>query len=288
MGANPTDVLNVARREIGYSRWSDPQTGSKYGRWYAEQVGAPYYAASGVPFCAMGVSWTFAHADAMSAMVDILPSAYCPEMVSRARSAGMAVSKASAQPGDVLMFDWEANGESDHTGFCEINYPGSSYMQTVEYNTNNGQVARRARAYSTICQVIRPRWGGTISKPSEPVTPPDQIEVDGLWGSDTNKKLQAALGTFVDGIIDSQPTTNYSILADCCRIGWEWVSPSVAEGSPCIVALQRKIGADPDGFCGPNTVSALQTAMGTYVDGRLDEGSPCVAEMQRRLNAGTF
>lgn len=128
----------------------------------------------------------------------------------------------------------------------------------------------------------------TPSTPSTPSASDGKIDVDGYWGSDTNRALQTALGTPVDGVISSQPTSNYSILKDSCRIGWEWVAPAYAEGSTCIKALQNKVGSEPDGYCGPNTISALQRYLGTVVDGYLDGPSTVVKEMQRRLNDGTF
>ena len=33
--ATASEVLRIAAGEIGYSRWTDPQPGTKYGRWYA-------------------------------------------------------------------------------------------------------------------------------------------------------------------------------------------------------------------------------------------------------------
>ena len=34
--ATASEVLRIAAGEIGYSRWTDPQPGTKYGRWYAQ------------------------------------------------------------------------------------------------------------------------------------------------------------------------------------------------------------------------------------------------------------
>ena len=56
MSMTAQNVLGWAAGEIGYTRWDDPEEGSKYGRWYAQKHGA-YYGTSGVPFCAMGASW---------------------------------------------------------------------------------------------------------------------------------------------------------------------------------------------------------------------------------------
>lgn len=38
--ATANDVLRIAAGELGYSRWTDPQPGTKYGRWYAQAHGS--------------------------------------------------------------------------------------------------------------------------------------------------------------------------------------------------------------------------------------------------------
>ena len=37
--ASANKVLSIAAGEVGYSRWDDPQAGTKYGRAFAEKVG---------------------------------------------------------------------------------------------------------------------------------------------------------------------------------------------------------------------------------------------------------
>lgn len=44
-------------------------------------------------------------------------------------------------PGDIIFFDWEQDGESDHVGIVE--YVEGDYVHTVEGNTSNS-VARRS------------------------------------------------------------------------------------------------------------------------------------------------
>ena len=60
MANSAADVIRIAAAEVGYSRWSDPEQGTKYGRWYAEKTGSGYYGTNGVPYCAMFVSWVMA------------------------------------------------------------------------------------------------------------------------------------------------------------------------------------------------------------------------------------
>ena len=124
--ATASEVLRIAAGEIGYSRWTDPQPGTKYGRWYAQSHGS-YYGASGVPFCAMFVSWVMSRA---GQAFPGLPAAYVPYVLSAGRS--RAVSTRSAKPGDIVIFNWDG-GVVDHIGFVEANH--GSYIQTIEGNT---------------------------------------------------------------------------------------------------------------------------------------------------------
>lgn len=151
--ATVEEVLNVARSQLGYSRWDDPNPGTIYGRWYAEMSGDPYYGVSGVPFCAMFVSWVFAQAGQEA---PCLPGAYCPWMVNDTRRAGAEVSFWEAQPGDIIFFDWNGDGESDHVGIVEANF--GDWLQTIEGNVDNGEVKRCARDQYTVICICRPNW----------------------------------------------------------------------------------------------------------------------------------
>lgn len=155
-------LLSVARGQIGYSRWDDPETGTKYGRWYAEKYGPAWLAGNGVPYCAMFVSWVFDRAGVSCAG---LPGAYCPTMLQAGIDADDDYSAFNAEPGDIVYFDWQSDGVSDHVGIVEENT--GSYLVTIEGNTskgssgsqsNGGVVARRTRSYSVVKRVVRPSF----------------------------------------------------------------------------------------------------------------------------------
>lgn len=277
------DVLRVAASQIGYSRWDDPLPGTKYGRWYADLVGDASFGASGVPYCAMGASWTFAQVNGSCAG---FPGAYTPTMLSIAKSKGMALSnKKDARPGDVVYFNWDG-GVVDHVGFVEIN--AGSYIQTIEFNTGNGRVLRRTRDWGTVEAVVRPYYDG-VSIPSSPSAPPSNdgtISEDGWWGPDTTRKLQSYLGTTPDGIISGQDGQDMRNVNAGGLQGNTWKIGS--GGSDMVYTLQQKIGATPDRYFGKNSCLALQRYLGTPQDGRISGPSMAVRELQRRLNAGTF
>ena len=290
MSNDASSVLSVARGEIGYSRWTDPEAGTKYGRWYAEKTGEPYYGESGVPYCAMFVSWVF---DRAGATCPGLPGAYCPYVERDVRNAGRAVDKRAAQPGDVVLFDWGGDGVADHVGIVEAN--NGSYLTTIEGNTssgggsqsNGGVVARRTRAFSSVRCVLRPTYG------SQSAPAPAQsggIDVDGYWGNATTRALQGHFNTPQDGIVSSQ-SAYWRNRNGGLTGGWEWVDNAV--GSLLIQAIQHALGVgDCDGLFGPATANALiaryASETGCIQDGKLDAGSATIKAMQRHLNAGTF
>ena len=135
MSMTAQNVLGWAAGEIGYTRWDDPEEGSKYGRWYAKRHGA-YYGTSGVPFCAMGASWCATDNEDKS----VLPGgdfAYVPYGIAAAAREGRLVSPMTqAAPGDLVCFDWDDDGIADHVGIVEANY--GSWVQTIEFNTSSG------------------------------------------------------------------------------------------------------------------------------------------------------
>lgn len=274
---NANDVLNVERGEIGYSRWNDPNRGTKYGRWYAAKTGESWYGENGVAYCAMFQSWCF---DKAGVSCPGLPGAYCPNIVNAIRREGKAVSARNAQPGDIVLFDWNGDGVSDHIGIVEKNT--GSYLQTIEGNTYNGVVARRTRAYGTVIICGRPNYGGAgNSQPSSS----GALAVDGYWGTDTTRALQRHFGTPVDGVVSSQCAANRSILK-ACTSGFEWVGNS--RGSQLVTKMQQALGVNADGILGAQTVNALERHFGYAPDGHLDAPSNTVKRMQEALNAGRF
>ena len=296
------DVLYCAQQWIGYSRWTDPEEGTVFGRWYAEKVGDSYYGASGVPYCAMFVSYCL---DWAGVSAEGIPGAYVPWILSANSEAGCLVYNEDAQPGDLVMFDWGGDGVADHIGIVEENHPDEGWMQTIEGNTssgnsgsqsNGGGVYRRARNYSSIIGVARPNYDGVSIAPIEGGSGDDSgsgddngsgagLDIDGIWGPATTRAVQSVLGTPVDGIVSGQSTS----FDRCNRGGLSSESWQHGNGGSYMVeALQSKIGVDADGYFGPASCRALQSYLGTYVDGYVDYPSNMVKELQRRLNDNTF
>lgn len=223
------NVLYCARQWIGYSRWDDPEPGTVFGRWYAELVGDSYFGTSGIPYCAMFVSYCLNWAGIEAAG---LPGAYVPWILSANSDAGRLVANEDAQPGDLVMFDWQGDGVADHIGIVEENHADEGWMQTIEGNTspgsggsqsNGGGVYRRARNYSSIIGVARPYYE-------------TQEEEDDML-TEHQDKLLATIYEQVTGTYD--PTGRGVNLCDHDHI--KWIGKQCADNADHIKAIDAKL-----------------------------------------------
>lgn len=223
------NVLYCARQWIGYSRWDDPEPGTVFGRWYAKLVDDPYFGESGIPYCAMFVSYCLNWAGFEAAG---LPGAYVPWILSANSDAGRLVANEDAQPGDLVMFDWQGDGVADHIGIVEENHPDEDWMQTIEGNTspgsggsqsNGGGVYRRARNYSSIIGVARPYYE-------------TQEEEDDML-TEHQDMLLATIYEQVTGTYD--PTGRGIELCDHDHI--KWIGKQCADNADYIKAVDAKL-----------------------------------------------
>lgn len=277
--ATATQIISIAAREVGYSRWKDPQAGTKYGRWYAQKTSSPYFARSGVPYCAMFVSWVLSSAG-MTPPGGIF--AYCPTGLANARRLGRTRDKRAAKPGDLVFFDWNRDGVSDHVGIVTANR--GSYLETIEGNTsagtrgsqsNGGGVYRRARSLSLVIGIVSPQYSGTSSP--RPATP-SGLAVDGWAGNATIRRAQQLARTPQDGYISGQWRGNR-------KAHWAVVVMRYGRGGSMLVRrIQAAAGVKQDGHWGPATTRAMQRRLGVAQDGYFGHAS--VKAWQHRLNAG--
>jgi len=281
--ATAESVISIALGEVGYSRWSDPEQGTKYGRWYASKTGAAYYAQNGVPYCAMFVSWVFAQAGQACAG---LPGAYCPDMLDQAESAGATVPISQATAGDLVYYDWNG-GESDHVGIVIANH--GSYLETVEGNTstgsgsqtNGGVVARRKRSLDYVCGIVRPLY-------SEGSQESGALDVDGYLGPLSVAEWQRQCGLEQTGVVSGQ-------LTDCRR--WYPHLTSVTfegTGSPLMREVQERAGVpNPSGIIARGSMCKLQGMLVLWGYDIADAEAGVLGEhtakaIQRSLNDGRW
>ncbi|OFP74288.1 CHAP domain-containing protein [Actinomyces sp. HMSC065F12] len=275
--ATGNDLLRVASKYLGYNRFDDPKPGTIFGRAFAELHGEAY-AASGVPYCDMLVTFCLREIG-----ITNFDSAYVPGRIATARARGWLVKREDALPGDLVCFDWDGDGVADHIGIVEIKYSWS--YQTIEGNTsgswrgsqsNGGGVYRRVRSFDTVIAVIRPPYTGA----SRPVVPAGTLAVDGWWGQSTTRALQRINGTPQDGQVSSQYRPNQQYFP-AAGSGWEWTGEN-AEGSQLIVKLQRAFHVDADGIAGPEFVRGMQRYYRVTVDGYM--GHATVRALQHAIN----
>lgn len=164
-GGTAGDLIAVAREDIGYYDENDPETGSKFGRWYEAFVDRNPnnwdYGEDGVAYCAMAVSYW---CDKAGITASGLPRAGCEEIFFASLKDGTAVDKTRLEPGMIVLFDWDDDGLPDHVGIVEKKLDDNTY-QTIEGNTsrgiagsqdNGGWVARRERKLDVIVSGVRP------------------------------------------------------------------------------------------------------------------------------------
>lgn len=110
------------------------------------------------------------------------------------------------------------------------------------------------------------------------------LKIDGLWGTDTTKRLQKIFGIPQDGIISSQhigeKTRNPGLTN---QSGWDWRRTPTG-GSLLIKALQKKVGVVQDGWIGKKTIAAMQKWLGTTPDGIISKPSQMVKALQTWCN----
>jgi len=145
-----SDILAIARAELGYTENPQGSNKTKYGVWFGM---------NGQPWCMMFVQWCFAQAGAS----DLLPArtASCGTMMRAAQAAGCWVT-GDYRPGDVVIYDFPGGAATDHTGIVES--VTASGVIAIEGNTgagndaNGGQVQRRTRSSSVIKGAVRPAY----------------------------------------------------------------------------------------------------------------------------------
>lgn len=158
MAKTAEDLLRVAKGEIGYDRYKDPEQGTKYGRWYAKLTNSPWFGTNGVPFCAMFASWCL---NQLGIQCIGTPTASCTSgLLTAARSSGKLLRASEGKKGDLVLFSWSKAGyyaaEADHVGIVDANHNG--WMDTVEGNVDNGKVLARERDHIYVVGCIRPQF----------------------------------------------------------------------------------------------------------------------------------
>ena len=216
--SGPADVLYHAAKRIGYYAPDDPEPGSEAGRYWARKTGQAWLAgpSTSIWWCMLFVSMCFDEAGQIDAIGGFSYNTDVTLAHIRNHPDAYFVSIAEAEPGDVVIFDWDdSTAATDHVGIVEANL-GGGVLQTIEGNTSSGAygsqsagngVWRRQRSYG-IAYVIRPAWVGSGSSSAPAVKPSWWIDEDGAWvmGLDASATWTEAckrFQTFLNGALDA-------------------------------------------------------------------------------------
>ena len=153
--ATVSNVLSVAYAEIGTKESPANSNTVKYNTWYyGREVSGPSYA-----WCVAFVMWVFNQAGAWP----LVPgkTASCTTLSTYAKQANEWV-RGNYQPGDVVIYDWTADGKYDHCGI--VTSTSSTTVTAIEGNTalgndsNGGEVMLRTRNLSAVAGAWRPAY----------------------------------------------------------------------------------------------------------------------------------
>ena len=157
--ATVSELLEIARRQIGTKESPPNSNNVRYNTWYygREVSGAAY------PWCMVFVQWVFDQARVK------LPirTASCGALMRSAQSAGCWVTK-GYQPGDVVIYDFPGGAKTDHCGIVES--VDGTYISAIEGNTSStsdadgGAVERRARKFAQIVGAVRPTYDKEVEE----------------------------------------------------------------------------------------------------------------------------
>lgn len=134
-------MLDIASNEVGVKA---PYGDDKYIKWYNSVYKSGF--SLSVPWCCIFVSWV---ANQAGVPTDIIKHfASCTQMTNWFRSQGLFKKYPEYTPkkGDLIMYDWDGSGDSDHVGFVES--VSGNYVTTIEGNYSDQVVRRRVNLSS--------------------------------------------------------------------------------------------------------------------------------------------
>jgi len=140
-------VIEIAKKEIGYSEKPANSNKTKYGAWFL---------LDGVPWCGMFVSWCYAQAGHPLGNIGFSKGfAGCQTAVAHFKKNNLRTIL--PEEGDIVFFDWQGDGRFDHTGlFVKWLDDEHKTFETIEGNTalgndsNGGIVMRRTRKNTNV------------------------------------------------------------------------------------------------------------------------------------------
>lgn len=151
-------IIEIARTQVGVSESPPDSNCVKYNDWF---YGKPTMGRS-YPWCATFVSWVYNEAGyPLPNMGYRKGYAGCDTAYNYFKANNEIVDNVVAQPGDIVIFDWNGDGHCDHTGIF-LRDLGKGQFEAIEGNTsvgndsNGGSVMVRVRNYGVVKCIARP------------------------------------------------------------------------------------------------------------------------------------
>lgn len=223
-----SDVLRIAKQELGTTEGVGNDNETKYGIWYG---------IDGDSWCAIFVSYCFYKAGLPLPAQTEKGFAYCPLGLNWFKSQNLFFTD-EGKPGDIVFFDWELDGEANHVAILDrieedgtiVTIDGNSHSEDgstpdlVQYKKrpHDGQIMGFGRpVYNQMTDTNILAWNGQFIGLTSPHRAGDDIKVwqeqmiklgynlgildaDGIFTQschDALQKFQADLGLTIDGIL---------------------------------------------------------------------------------------
>ena len=159
---NDIDVLEQKFREQLGTR----ETGENNVIYNTHYYGGPVQGGQ-YPWCCAFIWDVFRMAGRPALFCGGEKTAWCPYVVTWAKAHGQWVTKDYCR-GDLLLFDWDGDGQADHIGFC-TRWSGDA-GKTIEGNHNNG-VYEVSRTSAQVLGAFRPAYKTDELAPETPQVP---------------------------------------------------------------------------------------------------------------------
>ena len=272
-------VLARAAARIGYYAPDDPQPGSEAGRYWAAKTGQQWLAgpSESVWWCMLFVSMCLDECGQIDTIGGFsFNTDYTINKV-RQHPDSYFVSVYDAEPGDIVIFNWDGGG-TDHVGFVEKNLGGGT-LQTIEGNTSSGAygsqsagngVWRRVRS-ECIEYVIRPAYHGdgesrdsgsssgfadiTALQRAVRATP------DNVAGPDTRSRCYALAAASNWGGNTFPFGVQYTQMVVGTEQDGIWGDASEEAHDATVEAVQAAVGSEVDGIYGPDTNTRVNSLL---------------------------
>jgi hypothetical protein len=147
------EIIKIAESQIGVSEEPENSNLTTYGAWFG---------LNGVAWCGQFVSWVYDRAGKNLGRIGYMKGfAGCQTAVIHFRNKKQTTT--NPQSGDIVFYDWNGDGRSDHTGIF-IKWTGlkDGEFEAIEGNTslanqsNGGQVMRRFRHLKNVLVFANP------------------------------------------------------------------------------------------------------------------------------------